>query len=108
MSQMSSITLLTSLATIFRITRFIILNKLADQTSVGRVAGWIEAAYSLGILLGLAPAAYLSDTLGRKPTAITGIVFASVGTILFGFARTILQLVALRLFNGFFIAFLPA
>lgn len=91
-----------------RITRFIQLNKLADDNSIGRVAGWIEAAYSFGVLTGLAPASYLSDSWGRKPTAISGILFASLGTMAFGFATTVPQLVVIRFFNGLFVAFLPA
>lgn len=91
-----------------RITPFILSNGLGDSSTVGTIAGWIESAYSAGVLLGLAPASYLSDGIGRKPTAITGVLLASVGTIAFGFARTLPQMIALRFSIGVFVAFIPA
>jgi MFS family permease len=91
-----------------RITRFLLYIEVADHANVGRVAGWVESAYSLGVLTGLAPASYLSDTIGRKKTAISGVLGASIATILFGFCKTVPQLVTLRYINGLFVAFLPA
>lgn len=87
---------------------FLLSNKLADPLTVGTIAGWIESAYSIGVLIGLAPASYLSDTIGRKPTAISGILLASIGTVAFGFANTIPMLITIRFFIGIFVAFLPA
>lgn len=95
-------------AIVCRITRFIVENKLADYEHVGHIAGWIESSYSFGVLLGLAPASYISDRIGRKPTAVIGILLASLGTIVFGFAKTVPQLLLIRTFNGAFTAFLPA
>ena len=91
-----------------RITPFLLSNGLADRDTVGTTAGWIESAYSLGVLTGLAPASYLSDSIGRKPTAITGVLLASVGTAAFGFAKTVPMLVMLRFSIGVFVAFIPA
>jgi hypothetical protein len=71
-----------------RITRFLLHIGVADHANVGRVAGWVESAYSLGVLTGLAPASYLSDTIGRKKTAISRVLGASIPTILFGFGKT--------------------
>ena len=58
--------------------------------------------------MGLAPASYLSDSIGRKSTATIGVLLASIGTMAFGFASTLPQMVALRFSIGLFIAFIPA
>jgi MFS family permease len=91
-----------------RITRFLLHIEVTEPANVGRVAGWIESAHSLGTLTGLAPASYLADSIGRKPTAISGVVGASIATVLFGFGKTVPQLVLLRYMNGFFVAMIPA
>lgn len=87
---------------------FLLSNELADPLTVGTTAGWIESAYSIGILTGLAPASYLSDSIGRKPTAISGVLLASIGTVAFGFANTVPLLIIIRFFIGTFVAFIPA
>lgn len=69
--------------------------------------GWIQLAYSVVVLAGLAPAAML-EPVGRKPLTISGILLASFGILAFGFAGTIFQLILLRFITGLSVAFLPA
>lgn len=68
----------------------------------------VEAAYSISLLVGLAPAVLISDAFGRKKTIIFGLLGASVASAYFGFARNLVGLVLARALVGFSIAFIPA
>lgn len=92
----------------FRITPFLLSNGRAEPSNVATTAGWIESAYSLGLLTGLAPASYLADNIGRKFTVMMGVLLASIGVVSFGFAEKVSTLIIIRFYTGIFAAFIPA
>ncbi|CAK7239944.1 MAG: hypothetical protein STHCBS139747_001379 [Sporothrix thermara] len=74
---------------------------LAD-TDVGFYSGVIESLFSLTqalVMLGWGRAA---DRVGRKPVLVLSLVGMSMGTALFGLARTLGQMIAFRCLAGVF------
>ena len=90
------------------LTRFIIENGIGDEKTVGFYASWIGVAYSVALILGLYPSLLLSDTIGRKPTILLGIVLSGLATASFGFCQTFAQMTGVRFFVGLATSLTPA
>ena len=92
----------------YRIAQNLVELGIATQKNVGYYAGLVETSYSLALLVGLMPAVLASDTFGRKPTVLVGLLFASVASAFFAFAKTLHHLIIIRALVGFSVAFIPA
>lgn len=62
--------------------------------------GLIASAGTLGIVIGLVPAGWVADHLGRKTALLYGIAIFSVATFLASFSQNITQLVVFRFIAG--------
>src|SRR2546425_1161339 len=62
--------------------------------------GLLAIASTLGIVIGVIPAGWMADTIGRKKILITGTAWYAVFSLLCGFAPTPAALVVLRFVAG--------
>ncbi|ORY72168.1 permease of the major facilitator superfamily [Pseudomassariella vexata] len=84
------------------INAMLIYNSDLADTDVGFYSGLIESLFSLTqmsvmMLWGLA-----ADRVGRKPVLVFSLIGVSIATALFGFARTIWQMILFRCIAGVF------
>ncbi|KAI6503805.1 hypothetical protein MCOR14_009835 [Pyricularia oryzae] len=69
---------------------------------VGFYSGLIESNFSLVQALVMVFWARLSDRIGRKPVLVVSMVGVAVSTSMFGFAKTIPQMIMIRMLAGVF------
>ena len=69
---------------------------------IGFLAGFLTTAFFLGQLLGTFGIGRLSDTIGRKPVLVFGLVANCVCSLGFGFSLNMPMAVAFRFINGLF------
>jgi putative MFS transporter len=78
-----------------------VLPSLQKEFQLGAFSvGLLAIASTLGIVIGVIPAGWMADTIGRKKILITGTAWYSVFSLLCGFAPTPTALVLLRLMAG--------
>ncbi|MBP1449515.1 MAG: MFS transporter [Thermoproteus sp.] len=78
-----------------------ILAAAAQELGVGKAeAGLIILANNVGMLIGAFLFGRLADAVGRKPVFMATLVLYSLGTGATAFARTAIDLAAVRLFTG--------
>ena len=83
-----------------------LLPHYADQFHLSKAgAGFLSAAYPLGVLAGSIPSGFAAVRLGVKPTAAGALVLMAATTILFGFADSIWLLDTARFAQGVASAF---
>ena len=88
--------------TIFYATLTPLVPYFAEKLGLSKSAvGVLSGAFGAGVLLGAAPGGYLAARLGVKPVALAGLGTMSFGSLLFGFAGEVWELVALRFAAGF-------
>jgi MFS family permease len=63
-------------------------------------AGFLQAAYPLGVLVGGIPSGLAAARLGVKPTALAGLLLLAATSVVFGLASSIVLLDAARLAQG--------
>ncbi|GGP45052.1 MFS transporter [Saccharothrix coeruleofusca] len=68
--------------------------------STESVAGISMSVFALGNAVVLTLSGWLSDTIGRKPLGIAGLVFSAVGTTWFGFSTGVLEFMIASLVAG--------
>src|SRR5256884_333344 len=78
-----------------------VLPSLQKEFQLGAFSvGLLAIASTLGIVIGVIPAGWMADTIGRKKILIIGTAWYSVFSLLCGFAPTPVALVALRFMAG--------
>lgn len=77
-------------------------NGSLPETDVGFYSGLIESIFSLTQMFVMVFWGRAADRLGRRPVVITSMIGATITTSLFGFSRTIWQMVLLRCLSGIF------
>ena len=78
-----------------------VLPSLQKEFQLGALSvGLLAIASTLGIVIGVIPAGWMADTIGRKKILITGTAWYSVFSLLCGFAPTPTALVLLRFASG--------
>src|SRR2546423_10163207 len=78
-----------------------VLPSLQIEFQLGALrVGLLAIASTLGIVIGVIPAGWMADTIGRKNILITGTAWYSVFSLLCGFAPTPAALVVLRFMAG--------
>jgi putative MFS transporter len=78
-----------------------VLPSLQKEFQLGAFSvGLLAIASTLGIVIGVIPAGWMADTIGRKKILITGTAWYSVFSLLCGFAPTPAALVVLRFMAG--------
>ncbi|KAI1340728.1 major facilitator superfamily transporter [Xylariaceae sp. FL0016] len=75
--------------------------QLADA-DVGFYSGLIESLFSLTQMLVMVLWGQAADRVGRKPVLVSSLVGVAIATALFGFAKTIWQMILFRCLAGFF------
>ncbi|RFU27859.1 hypothetical protein B7463_g8468, partial [Scytalidium lignicola] len=73
-----------------------------DEADVGFYAGLIESLFSLTQMLLMLSWGLAADRFGRKPVLVISLVGCSIATSMFGFSKTIWQMVLFRCFAGIF------
>src|SRR5436309_4502201 len=78
-----------------------VLPSLTKEFQLGAFSvGLLAIASTLGIVIGVIPAGWMADTIGRKKILITGTAWYAVFSLLCGFAPTPAALVVLRFLAG--------
>src|SRR5438045_7757538 len=78
-----------------------VLPSLQKEFQLGAFSvGLLAIASTLGIVIGVIPAGWMADTIGRKNILITGTAWYALFSLLCGFAPTPAALVALRFLAG--------
>src|SRR5450432_963951 len=78
-----------------------VLPSLQKEFQLGAFSvGLLAIASTLGIVIGVVPAGWMADTIGRKKILITGTTWYSVFSLLCGFAPTPAALAVLRFLAG--------
>src|SRR5947209_16961260 len=78
-----------------------VLPSLQKEFQLGAFSvGLLAIASTLGIVIGVIPAGWMADTIGRKKILVTGTAWYSVFSLLCGFAPTPAALVVLRFVAG--------
>ena len=78
-----------------------VLPSLQKEFQLGAFSvGLLAIASTLGIVIGVIPAGWMADTIGRKKILITGTAWYAVFSLLCGFAPTPAALVVLRFMAG--------
>src|SRR6266566_989697 len=78
-----------------------VLPSLQKEFQLGAFSvGLLSIASTLGIVIGVIPAGWRADTIGRKKILVTGTAWYSVFSLLCGFAPTPAALVVLRFVAG--------
>src|SRR5256885_14857353 len=78
-----------------------VLPSLQKEFQLGAFSvGLLAIASTLGIVIGVIPAGWMADTIGRKKILIIGTAWYSVFSLLCGFAPTPAALVVLRFMAG--------
>src|SRR6266480_7048703 len=78
-----------------------VLPSLQKEFQLGALSvGLLAIASTLGIVIGVIPAGWMADTIGRKKILIIGTAWYSVFSLLCGFAPTPTALVLLRFASG--------
>jgi hypothetical protein len=77
-------------------------NGQLNEADLGFYVGLIESLFSLTQMFVMVPWGRAADRFGRKPVLVLSLVGVSSATALFGFARTIWQMILLRCLAGFF------
>ncbi|KAI2827502.1 hypothetical protein CBS147323_4109 [Aspergillus niger] len=73
-----------------------------DEADVGFYSGIIESLFSVTQMMLMIPWARAADRMGRKPVLILSLAGLSVSSALFGFSRTLGQMVFFRCLAGTF------
>lgn len=71
------------------------------EHEVGYYAGWLASAFSVGQFASSVGWGRLSDTIGRKPVIVLGLLGTLLSLMLLGFARSFSFAVFSRFLNGF-------
>lgn len=78
-----------------------LLPSYADRFELSKAgAGFLQAAYPLGVLLGGLPSGVVAARLGVKPTALAGLALLAATSVVFGLAGSIALLDAARIAQG--------
>ncbi|KAF2456552.1 major facilitator superfamily domain-containing protein [Lineolata rhizophorae] len=75
-----------------------------DEADVGFYTGLIDALFSLSQMVVMIGWGRAADRFGRKPVLVAALTGVSVGTALFGFSKTIWQMILFRCLAGAFAA----
>ncbi|CCG83686.1 protein of unknown function [Taphrina deformans PYCC 5710] len=71
-----------------------------DEKKIGKYGGLVSSVFSLGSFLTGLAWGRASDTYGRKPIILLGLIGTIISTLIFGFSTSIYQLVGARLAAG--------
>lgn len=71
-----------------------------DEKKIGKYGGLVSSVFSLGSFLTGLTWGRASDTYGRKPVILLGLIGTIISTLIFGFSTSIYQLVGSRLAAG--------
>jgi MFS family permease len=88
---------------IFPMAPFLALDFGVAKTEheIGFYAGWLASAFSVGQFVSSVGWGRLSDTIGRKPVLVLGLLGTLVSLLLLGFSRSFGFAVFARFLNGF-------
>ncbi|KAH8816962.1 MFS transporter [Xylogone sp. PMI_703] len=73
-----------------------------NEADVGFYAGMIESLFSLTQMLLMLSWGRAADRFGRKPILVISLVGCAIATAMFGFSKTIWQMILFRCFAGIF------
>ncbi|KAF2663992.1 MFS general substrate transporter [Microthyrium microscopicum] len=73
-----------------------------EEEDVGFYSGMIESLFSVVAMITMVPYGRLADRFGRKPVLVWSLAGVSVTCTLFGFSKTLWQMIVLRCLAGFF------
>ncbi|KAG8693332.1 hypothetical protein FRC09_010578 [Ceratobasidium sp. 395] len=71
-----------------------------DPEQVGFYSGLVESVFSVTGFIMILPCGYLSDTFGRKPVILLGMAGLVVSMVLFGFSRSLFDMITSRCIGG--------
>ncbi|EKX53102.1 hypothetical protein GUITHDRAFT_133473 [Guillardia theta CCMP2712] len=90
----------SSVQFLFPFIPFMVHSFGVDEEDVGFYAGWIASSFMLGQFLSSLFWGWASDRIGIRPVLLSGLAATVIGTVAFGFSKSLKQAILVRLACG--------